>query len=65
MLELVAGRDCVAIVPSLGDAERHPSVTVRPLVGGPFTRTIFALSRSSDAARPSTAAVLSALGARS
>jgi DNA-binding transcriptional LysR family regulator len=64
MLDLVANHACVALVPSLGEPERHPGVKVRPLADVNLNRTIFALWRASDAARPSTAAVLGALGVR-
>jgi hypothetical protein len=66
MLKLVASQGCVAIIPALGQDQTSSDVAVRRLADGRFTRTIFLLSRASDAARPSTTAVIDALeqGAR-
>jgi hypothetical protein len=36
-------------------------VEVRPLAGGPLSRTIYAVTRAADAARPSTQAALAAV----
>jgi DNA-binding transcriptional LysR family regulator len=56
MLDLVAEQGCAAIVPSLGGAP------ARPLAEGAVARTIFVSSRKSDRARPSTCAVIEAIG---
>jgi DNA-binding transcriptional LysR family regulator len=63
MLDLVAHRGCVAIVPALGTREPQEGIETRGISGEPLTRTIFVLARASDTARPSTAAALDALAA--
>jgi hypothetical protein len=42
-------------------SRRDAGVVVRQIDGGPVTRTIFAATRASDAARPSTQALLAAI----
>src|SRR4051795_12255747 len=61
ILKLVASQECVALIPALGQDQAGSDVAVRGLADGRFTRTIFVLSRASDAARPATAAVIHAL----
>ena len=65
LLELVAGGDVAAIVPSLGQPERDTRVVVRPIAEGHFSRALFVATRASDRARPSTAAVVAAIRATS
>jgi len=60
LLDLVA-RGHVAIVPALGRPERDSRVAVRRIAGDVVSRTIFVAVRTSDRARPSTAAVVEAL----
>lgn len=60
LLDLVA-RGCAAIVPALGRPDRDDRIAVRPIAEGSFSRAIFAAVRTSDRARPSTAAVLEAV----
>jgi DNA-binding transcriptional LysR family regulator len=61
MLELVRAEGCVAIIPALGETEAGSDVAVRHVADGRLTRVIFLLSRASDAARPSTTAVVDGL----
>lgn len=60
-LALVARGLTVALLPGLVLPERHPGVTVRSIAGATVEREIFAATRSVDAARPSTAALLAAV----
>jgi DNA-binding transcriptional LysR family regulator len=60
-LSLVAAGLAVALIPDLPLRGRHPGVTVRSIAGGPINRHIFAATRSADATRPSTKAVLEAV----
>ena len=60
LLDLVA-RGCVAVVPALGRPESDPRVEVRRIAGAGLSRAIFVAVRTSDRARPSTAAVVEAL----
>jgi DNA-binding transcriptional LysR family regulator len=60
-LGLVARGLSVALIPDLPLRDRHPGVAVRSIKGGPIDRTIFATTRTADAARPSTEAVLAAV----
>jgi DNA-binding transcriptional LysR family regulator len=60
-LALVARGLAVTLLPELPLPERHPGVAVRPIAGGPITRRIFAATRTSDRARPSTHAALDAV----
>jgi DNA-binding transcriptional LysR family regulator len=60
LLDLVA-RGCVAIVPALGRPESDARVGVRNIADDTVSRAIFVAIRTSDRARPSTAAVVQAL----
>jgi DNA-binding transcriptional LysR family regulator len=58
---LVAARLAVAMLPELARPGRDPGVVLRPIAGGPVERAIYAVTRATDAARPSTQALLGAL----
>jgi DNA-binding transcriptional LysR family regulator len=60
-LALVARGLAVTLLPSLALRERPPGVELRPLPG--VARTIYAVTRTADAARPSTRALLEAVRA--
>jgi DNA-binding transcriptional LysR family regulator len=60
-LALVARGLAVTMLPDLPLPDRHPGVVNRPIAEGPLNRTIFTVTRSADAARPSTQAVLGAI----
>jgi DNA-binding transcriptional LysR family regulator len=60
-LALVGAGLAVTMLPDLVVPGRHPGVALRRIVGDPLSRAIFAVTRSSDAARPSTQAVVSAV----
>ena len=62
-LALVAHGMAVTMLPELVMAGRHPGVAVRRIAEGPLSRTILAATRSADAARPSTQALLAAIRA--
>jgi DNA-binding transcriptional LysR family regulator len=62
IVALVAAGLAVAMLPALALPESPRGVAVRSIAEGPLTRTIFAATRSTDAARPSTQALLGALG---
>jgi DNA-binding transcriptional LysR family regulator len=62
-LGLVARGLAVALIPDLPLRDRHPGVAVRSIKGGPIDRTIFATTRTADAARPATEAGLAAVRA--
>lgn len=51
----------VAMIPDLALPARHPGVKIRDIAGGPVERAIFAATRTTDAARPSTRALLAAV----
>jgi DNA-binding transcriptional LysR family regulator len=59
-LALVARGQAVTLLPELPLAGRERDVAVLPI--GPLSRGIFAVTRASDAARPSTQALLAAVG---
>ena len=59
----VVARGLAALLPALPLPARMPGVAVRSIAGGPVSRTILAATRSADAARPSTQAVLGAVRA--
>src|ERR687891_239634 len=61
LIELVAVRGAVALLPALGRPERDPRIAVRPIADGEYTRALFVATRESDRARPSTAAIVRAL----
>ena len=63
LIELVAVRGSVALLPALGQPERDPRIAVRPIADGEYTRALFVATRESDRTRPSTAAVVRALRA--
>src|SRR4051794_24761399 len=60
-LGLVGRGLAVTLLPDLVLPGRHPGVAVRPIAGDPVSRAIFAVTRTTDAARPSTQALLGAL----
>jgi DNA-binding transcriptional LysR family regulator len=60
-LALVARGLAVTLLPELPLPERRPGLAVRPIAGGPVSRRIFAATRTSDRARPSTRAALDAV----
>jgi DNA-binding transcriptional LysR family regulator len=60
-LALVAAGLAVALVPDLALLARRRGIAVRSIAGGPIERAIFAATRSADAARPSTQALLAAI----
>jgi DNA-binding transcriptional LysR family regulator len=60
-LALVARGLAVTLVPDLVLAKRPPGVALRRIAEAPVSRAIFAATRASDAARPSTQALLSAI----
>jgi DNA-binding transcriptional LysR family regulator len=61
-LALVAGGLAVAMLPDLALPDRHPGIAVRPIARDPVARTIYAVTRAADAARPSTQALVAAVG---
>jgi DNA-binding transcriptional LysR family regulator len=60
-LALVAAGLAVTMLPDLVVPGRHPGVALRRIAGDPLSRAIFAVTRTSDAARPSTQALLAAV----
>jgi len=60
-LALVAHGLAVTMLPALPLPARHPGIRLRDIADAPVSRAIFAATRSSDAARPSTQAVLGAV----
>ena len=62
-LGLAAHGLAVALLPQLALPHEHPGIVLRPITGAPLTRAIFAVTRTTDAARPSTQAVLAAVRA--
>jgi DNA-binding transcriptional LysR family regulator len=60
-LALVAGGLAVALLPDLPLPARYPGIAVRSIADANVERTIFAATRSADAARPSTQALLGAM----
>jgi DNA-binding transcriptional LysR family regulator len=62
-LALVAGGLAVALLPRFALPARQPGLALRAIEGTPAARSIFAVTRATDAARPSTAAVLAAIRA--
>ncbi|MEA2402581.1 MAG: hypothetical protein QOK00_2984, partial [Thermoleophilaceae bacterium] len=53
----------VTLLPELVQPESHTGVAVRAIAEGSVHRTIFAATRSADAARPSVRALLAAVRA--
>jgi DNA-binding transcriptional LysR family regulator len=62
-ISAVAHGLAVSMIPDLALPDRHPGVTIRDIAGGPVSRAIFAATRTTDAARPSTQALLAAVRA--
>ena len=62
-LALVARGLAVTLLPALVLPERDPELAVRAVAGAPVERTIHAVTRAADAARPSTRALVEAVGA--
>jgi len=62
-LALVARGLAVTLLPDLPLPDRHPGVAVRAIAEGPVSRGIFAATRTADATRPSTQALLGAVRA--
>ena len=62
-LALVAEGQAVTLLPRFVRPEAHPGVAVRAIAGGSVHRTIFAATRTADAARPSVQALLAAVRA--
>jgi DNA-binding transcriptional LysR family regulator len=60
-LALVARGLAVTMLPELALPRRHPGVVLREIAEGPVSRAIFAATRATDAARPSTKALLAAV----
>jgi DNA-binding transcriptional LysR family regulator len=60
-LALVASGLAVAMLPDLALPDRHPGTVVRPIARDPVARTIHAVARTADAARPSTQALVAAV----
>jgi DNA-binding transcriptional LysR family regulator len=60
-LAVVAHGFAVGMLPALALPSRHPGVKLRDIAEGPVNRAIFAATRSADAARPSTQALLAAV----
>jgi DNA-binding transcriptional LysR family regulator len=60
-LALVARGLAVTLLPDLVLPGRHPGVALRPIAEAPVDRSIFALTRAADAARPSTQALVAAV----
>jgi DNA-binding transcriptional LysR family regulator len=60
-LALVAHGLAVAMLPGLPLPARHPGIVRRDIAEGPVDRAIFAATRTTDAARPSTQALLTAV----
>jgi DNA-binding transcriptional LysR family regulator len=60
-LALVARGLAVTLLPDLALPGRHPGIALRRIAEAPLERAIFAVTRSSDAARPSTRALLAAI----
>lgn len=60
-LALVAHGLALTMLPELVLADRPAATTLRPIVGSPVARTVFAVTRATDAQRPSTQALLAAV----
>jgi DNA-binding transcriptional LysR family regulator len=60
-LALVAHGLAVTLLPDLVLRDRRPGTTVRAIEGHPIHRAIFAVTRATDAGRPSTRALLAAV----
>jgi DNA-binding transcriptional LysR family regulator len=60
-LAIVASGLAVAMLPDLPLPARHAGIKVRDIAEAPIYRAIFAATRSTDASRPSTQALLGAI----
>jgi DNA-binding transcriptional LysR family regulator len=60
-LALVARGLAVAMLPDLVLPDRHPGIAVRRIARDPVARTIYAVTRAVDDARPSTQALVAAV----
>jgi DNA-binding transcriptional LysR family regulator len=60
-LALVARGLAVTLLPGLVVPGRHPGVVLRGIAGARISRSIFAVTRAADAARPSTRALVAAV----
>ena len=60
-LAVVARGFAVAMLPDLALLGSHPGIRLRDIAEGPINRAIFAATRSTDAERPSTQALLAAV----
>jgi DNA-binding transcriptional LysR family regulator len=60
-LDLVAHGLAVALIPELVPVGRQPGIAVRRVAEGSLERGVFAVTRASDAARPSTQALVAAV----
>jgi DNA-binding transcriptional LysR family regulator len=60
-LAVVAHGLAVGMLPDLPLPARHPGVQRRDIAERPVSRAIFAATRTTDAARPSTQAILAAV----
>jgi DNA-binding transcriptional LysR family regulator len=61
-LALVSRGLAVTMLPELPLLDRYPGIALRRIAEAPISRAIFAATRTADAARPSTQAVLAAVG---
>jgi DNA-binding transcriptional LysR family regulator len=60
-LEIVSQGLAVGMLPDLALPDRLPGITLRDIADAELSRSIFAATRATDAARPSTQAVLAAV----
>ncbi|HEY7632007.1 MAG TPA: LysR family transcriptional regulator [Thermoleophilaceae bacterium] len=60
-LALVARGMSLALLPDLALPRRRPRIALRRIAEAPISRSIFAVTRAADAARPSTQALLAAV----
>jgi DNA-binding transcriptional LysR family regulator len=60
-LAIVASGLGVAMIPDLPLPAHHPGIKLRDIAEAPIYRAIFAATRTTDASRPSTQALLSAI----
>ena len=61
LIALVAAGQGVVLLPGLAHAERDHRIAVRPIEGADMARTIYALNRRTNAARPSVRALITVL----
>jgi DNA-binding transcriptional LysR family regulator len=60
-LALAAAALAATLLPELALPARHPGIALRSIAGYPAARAIFAVTRATDSARPSTQALLDAV----